>query len=50
MKKGFIADDNPIRHKLVVNGTDVSLEVRPQGCWNVIDKKELNVCNLLMYL
>ena len=50
LKYEWIADDNPIPHNLVVNGTDVSLEIKPFGCWNITDKTQLNVCNLLMYL
>ena len=44
----WIADNNPVPHKLVVNGTDVSLEVQPKGCWNIIDKNQLIVCNNLL--
>ena len=49
LKKGFIADDNPIPRKLLVNGTDTSLEIEFNGCWNIIDKNQLNVCYLLIH-
>ena len=45
----WIADNNPIPHMLVVNGTDVSLVVQPKGCWNITDDNRLNVYNLLIY-
>ena len=49
LKKGFIADDNPIPRKISVNGTDASLEIEFNGCWNIIDKNQLNVCYLLIH-
>ena len=48
MKKGWIADNNLIPHKLVAKGTDVSLKIKPFGCWNITDKNQLKVCNLLI--
>ena len=49
LKNGWIADDNPIPHKLVVNGTDVSFDVQPKGCCNITDKRQIIVYNLLIY-
>ena len=49
LKTEWIVDDNPIPHKLVVNRTDVSLEVQPKGCCNITDKRQIIVCNLLIY-
>ena len=49
LNSGWTADDDPIPHYVKVNGAKLSLAIKPEGCWDITDKRHLIVCNLLMY-
>ena len=48
MENRWVADDNPITHIFETTDNSVCFDVIPKGCWTIIDKNQLCVCNNLL--